>query len=607
MVEQTTIHSINPAIKSGSHRLNGFWLWFARGCYFLLLLLLSVLFAVGFPSYLKSWTLGGIGAYAFENSSGNLYLSISPAGDAAKAGVQPGDILIEINGVKVTSAQQANQLLIGRIGDQVTINVRHGQAIARTYSLVFAGAFMQLIDQMHITLQFITIYNITVDCLLTLGVIISSLLVFFRRSHDWLAILVAYAMVAYSSLLLASISTGAQVLHASFLNNLIYNLGMAAMFVVFFVFPTGHFEPRWTRWATILVGILAALNFVNLLTFNNSIFDLIVWSAVFILGIFAQIYRYWRVSTPSERQQTKRLVFGMVACFLALILLDISTMFAPRLSYAQYILFALVLRGAAALPVLILDLSFVFAIYRYRLWDTDLYLNRTLVYTLLTGSLVLVWVVTSQVLNYACEQLLGKQAGWLSALLSSLQVAVIYKPVRAWVEKWVNSRFYKDRIDYAEALVELKPEMWNYLTLPDLGHILVTKVPDLLKSSSAALFIHEKKAMKLVEVQNMHPFEASQFHFSTSMLEKMHKGQIVTLSENESFALLVPLTVPRLNLNDLVGVLAIGHHSKGAGYSRDHITDLTSLGQKAGLALYMLQLNERKQSLGIALPPPVSP
>jgi hypothetical protein len=58
----------------------------------------------------------------------------------------------------------------------------------------------------------------------------------------------------------------------------------------------------------------------------------------------------------------------------------------------------------------------------------------------------------------------------------------------------------------------------------------------------------------------------------------------------------VPLTIPRLQVYDLVGILAIGPRTKGRGYSRDHLTDLTSLGRSAGTALHMLKLNEKKLS-----------
>jgi hypothetical protein len=48
---------------------------------------------------------------------------------------------------------------------------------------------------------------------------------------------------------------------------------------------------------------------------------------------------------------------------------------------------------------------------------------------------------------------------------------------------------------------------------------------------------------------------------------------------------------------DLVGILTLGARTKGRGYSRDHLTDLTSLGHSAGTALYMLQLNEKKRAV----------
>jgi len=209
--------------------------------------------------------------------------------------------------------------------------------------------------------------------------------------------------------------------------------------------------------------------------------------------------------------------------------------------------------------------------------------------------LMVVWVATTQVLNYASEQLLGKQVGWLGALLSSLQVAVIYKPVRKWVEKWINSRFYKDRIDYGEALVELKPEMWNYLTPADLGHTLVTTVPALLQSTSGALFIHERNTLVLTEVHNMHPSEAYKLQFTEEILKKLENASVINLPEGGPFAMLVPLTVARLKVYDLVGVLAIGPRSRGRGYSRDHLNDLSGLGKNAGMALHMINLNERKR------------
>ncbi len=598
MLEQPVQPAAGEGHKSHKRQLHGVRLWLARGSYLVIFSLVSAFFIIGFQAYLASWNQGGIGVAISQDAEGNLIVSVSSAGDASGAGVRNGDVLMAVNGVPVTSADQANQLLTGKIGDPVTITVLTGTQAPRRYTLIYAGRFLQLLAKMHLSLRFLVIYNTAFSCLLAIGVILSSPLVFFRRSKDWLVILIAFSMIAFASFLLTPVGYGTRKLGVAFLNNLIYMLGMVSMIVVFFIFPTGHFEPRWTRWVSVLLIIPAGVDFLNLQTINNALLDFYLWIGFFALSAFAQVYRYRRVSTPVERQQTKRVVFGAVACFSIIALLDLAAIiFASRLSYAQYILFFLFVKAGATLPVLILDLSFVFAIYRYRLWDTDLYINRTLVYSLVTLFLMLVWVVTTQVLNYAFLQLLGKQAGWLGALLSSFQVAAIYRPVREWVEKWVNTHFYKDRIDYREALVELQPEMWNYLTPTDLGHTLITKVPALLQSTSGALFIQERKAFILAAVHNLHPSDANKFQFSGEILKKLEEGKALNIPEGGPFTLLVPLTVPRLKVFDLVGVLTIGPRTKGRGYSHDHLTDLTTLGRSAGTALYMLQLNEKKRAV----------
>ena len=138
--------------------------------------------------------------------------------------------------------------------------------------------------------------------------------------------------------------------------------------------------------------------------------------------------------------------------------------------------------------------------------------------------------------------------------------------------------------------------MWNFLTPTDLGHTLVTIIPALLQSASGALFIEEKKALKLTEVHNMHPSDAYKFRFTEDTLKKLENAMIVNLPADGPFVMLVPLTVSRFKVNDLVGVLAIGPRTLGRGYSRDHQNDLSALGRNAGMALYMLKLNEKKHA-----------
>src|SRR3712207_1379893 len=92
-------------------------------------------------------------------------------------------------------------------------------------------------------------------------------------------------------------------------------VGEAAFFVLFCVFPDGRFVPRWTRWAAVVwifYQLLAAFLPDSPISPRN--WPLVI-DASLLLGLIgslvvAQIYRYRRVSTQVQRQQTKWVVFG---------------------------------------------------------------------------------------------------------------------------------------------------------------------------------------------------------------------------------------------------------------------------------------------------------
>jgi len=582
------------------HHLHGIWLWLARGTYFVTLLMIVTFFIAGFPVWLETWSQGSIGAHVTQNSDGRFLMSVSPKSMASGAGIINGDELTAINGTAVTSVAQVNQAFAGKPGDTVTVTVQTGTAAPRQYSIIISGGFLNLLKQMHLSLQFMGIYNTVFSCLLALVVILCSPLVYFRRSNDWLVILVAFSMISFASSYLYPVYYGAYKLNMVFMYNLVSMIGTASMIIVFFIFPSGRFEPHWIRWVSILLVIPTIAGFLNMQTTANYLVEFLLWVGFFALGAFAQAYRYRHIATSTERAQTKQLVFGAVTCFSILAIMYLVTiLIPPHLSSAQIILFSFFISPVNTLPVLVLDLSFVLAIYHYRLWDTDLYINRTVVYTAVTIFLVLVWFITAKVLSYVSQQFFDKQLSWLGTLLSSLPAVGIYKPVQKWVEKWANAHFYKERIDYSEALIELRPEMWNYLTPADLGHTLVTIIPALLQSESGGLFVLEREGLTLTEVHNMHPSDASNFQFTEETLKKLENAQIVNLPESRPFVMLVPLTVSRFRVNDLIGVLAIGPRTQGRGYSRDHLNDLSALGRNAGMALHMLKLNEKKHAKGI--------
>ena len=148
-----------------------------------------------------------------------------------------------------------------------------------------------------------------------------SLLIFWRRSDDWMALFVALFLVMLAtSLSRALMALSYEVGFASPLGVCIavrQMLTWSSVALFFALFPDGRFVPGWTRWVT-PAYLACQLPFS---VPSNWPFSMVRWPpllfASVILGltlplVFAQLYRYRCVSTTSQRQQTKWIVFGML-------------------------------------------------------------------------------------------------------------------------------------------------------------------------------------------------------------------------------------------------------------------------------------------------------
>jgi hypothetical protein len=137
-----------------------------------------------------------------------------------------------------------------------------------------------------------------------------------------------------------------------------------------------------------LSRLLNPLNwsFWNFLTF---------FLALFGAAVSAQTYRYRRVSTPIQRQQTKWFVFGLAAMFGIYVIYNfdipgllLPALRQPGLTHLVYNLASL----PFVLAILLLPyLTILLGILRYRLWDIDLIIRRSLIYGSLTVTLVLIY------------------------------------------------------------------------------------------------------------------------------------------------------------------------------------------------------------------------
>jgi hypothetical protein len=266
------------------------------------------------------------------------------------------------------------------------------------------------------------------------------LIVFRRKSHSWFGLYVAvtFGVLAASSAAppLAAAQGGALLAAWYALTGV---LSWQFTFILFYVFPDGRFVPAWTRWLLLgwLVGNLPSLFGPSLNAYLSPLLYGLVISAV-----GSQIYRYYRVSDALQRQQTKWIAF-LGAVFLLAIpgWILVSTLLAPsRANLATSLLASTLFSVFGRLTFLCIPIVLAISILRYRLWDIDIIIRRTLVYLPLTAILAGVFAASIRLLQTLFSPVSGQQSGAATALTTLIVVAA-FDPIKGWLQRIVDARF----------------------------------------------------------------------------------------------------------------------------------------------------------------------
>src|SRR5205085_161055 len=139
-----------------------------------------------------------------------------------------------------------------------------------------------------------------------------------------------------------------------------------------------------------------------------------------------------------QRQQTKWVVFGGAAAMLGLFAKFSLQVDWPPSSNLQLMYYDLLVFPVAQLLQLLLPISILFAILRYKLFDIDIIINRTLVYGSLSGCVFGVYMLVAVGLG----ALLQTSSNLLISLLAAALVAVLFQPLRERLQRAVNRLMY---------------------------------------------------------------------------------------------------------------------------------------------------------------------
>ena len=264
-----------------------------------------------------------------------------------------------------------------------------------------------------------------------------------------------------------------------------FQLFLACLVLFLFTFPDGRFRPRWSGAvvAVAVVGLAAARRSVA-----EPVTDALFLALIFGLGagVAAQIYRYRRVSTPEERQQTRWVTIAMsvaVASQLAFPLLEaLPAVTRPGVWAAVHDMASVA--GISA-GFLLIPFALAVALLRRRLWGLDVVVNRALVYAAATASLLLVYLVVATTLG----RWLGGRGNAGGSLLAAALVALAFAPLRDRIQRGVNRVMYGQRDEPYRVLSDLGQRLEATIAPRAVLQTIVDTVAAALKSPYVAIAV----------------------------------------------------------------------------------------------------------------------
>ena len=338
-------------------------------------------------------------------------------------------------------------------------------------------------------------------------------IIFWKKRQDPGALFVSFYLLAYGIIMAGplealngfpSLFPGAAVTDGMFLTTT-QILGLQSVLFIptlllFYLFPDGHFVPRWTRYAALVLLLITPL-FIHVTiaewlptTTLRAGVTYSVYMMLLFAGVYAQIYRYRRVAGPIERQQTKWAVLGFV---LAVAILSVSQI--------PYIVAAQIPADAPQpwwtpltalswwLTLCIIPTSLAIAVMRYRLWDIDLLIHRTLVYGSLTALIVGIYVLVVAVVG-ALFQTTGNL---VPSLLATGVTAILFQPLRERLQRGVTRLIYGERDEPYTVIARLGQQLGASLSSDAILPTIVETVAQALRLPYASIELLGDEARSL--------------------------------------------------------------------------------------------------------------
>jgi signal transduction histidine kinase len=333
--------------------------------------------------------------------------------------------------------------------------------------------------------------------------------------------------------------------------------------IVCYAFPDGRFVPRWTRWLALFVLYLGFINSFlpgfPLTPYRLPVVGRWIDVVLYLSGLFALVYRYLRQADRLQRQQIKWIVAGfafLVFFFVTKRIFETTPWYNdPNRTVRDWLIVEIVTEPGWYVGEVLLAAGIGISVFRYRLWEIDLVINRVLVYGSLTLLTVGVYIGAVMVLGSLFRNMTSPVVFFLVTGI----IAISFDPLRRRLQQLVNHLMYGERDEPYTVLTRLTDTLEHSASPGEMLPAIASTVSQALKIPYVALLIHENEGGRLVAQAGQPQEEVVSF--------------------------------PLAYQAEVIGALQVGRRARGEEFSRADWCLLENIALQAGAAAQAIRLN----------------
>ncbi len=376
---------------------------------------------------------------------------------------------------------------------------------------------------------------------------------------------------------------------------------------LYYILPNGRFVPSWSSWGLALCGSALALDLTYYGFWGNHFLTssgiLLLILAGFGSGLMSQLYRYFYVSTPLERQQTKWFILGLVSSIVFLTVAFIPSSILPNLQgvsleevFTVHPLYNLYIRTVGNLGLLMIPITIATSVLRYRLWEVNMLLHRAIIYVTVTILLGLGYGATVLFFQQLFYLVSGHNSP-LTVALSTLLLAILFNPIYKHIQQWLNRWIYRRQYKALAIFETFSDTLQNRLDLAQLTTEVVEVVYKMLEPAQTSLWlVAEKHNPQKQLLPKDDPFTLYLQNGSKTIdLAKIALSAPSPVLDNLK-NLEVRTIVPLISQAELVGLIALTPFYEEQNYTLDERRLLNELATKVAPAIRLAQLVQEQQN-----------